>query len=158
MTKTGKKTGRAIFAAALAACVSLSAFAGYPAQKAGAATKRTAVAETLLLSSGRINPADWETVGNAEAFAVTNNGSIFEFAAAPFPGNRIMAYDPIAAGKGFSMYFDVIKTDAAAAKLNLSGMTEGVDYGAKSNVFMSSLGLDPGTGTDWTAADFDRTI
>ncbi len=158
MTKTGKKTGRAIFAAALAACVALSAFAGYPAQKAGAATKRTAVAETLLLSSGRINPADWETVGNAEAFAVTNNGSIFEFAAAPFPGNRIMAYDPIAAGKGFSMYFDVIKTDAAAAKLNLSGMTEGVDYGAKSNVFMSSLGLDPGAGTDWTAADFDRTI
>ena len=51
MTKTGKKTGRAIFAAALAACVALSAFAGYPAQKAGAATKRTAVAETLLLSS-----------------------------------------------------------------------------------------------------------
>ncbi len=126
-------------------------------ERAFAATKRTIIAESLLLSNGRINPADWEMEGDETKAEVTNNGNVFEFAKDAGIGYRIMAMDAIEAGKGFSMYFDVIKTDAANAKINIAGMTEGVNEGAKSNVFVSSLGLDPGAGTDWAAADYDRT-
>lgn len=123
----------------------------------GAATKRTVISESLLLSNGRINPADWSASGNEDVFEVTNNGNVFEFAKDGSIGYRIMGFDSIDAGKGFSMYFDVIKTDPAAAKINIAGMTEDVNMGAKSNVFISALGLDPGAGTDWGAEGYDRT-
>ena len=142
----------------LAVCLAVSLFGGLTAFKADAATKRTIISESLLLSNGRINPADWSVTGDESKFEVTNNGKVFEFNKDAGIGYRIMNFDAIEAGKGFSMYFDVVKTDTATAKINISGMTEDVNQGAKSNVFISSLGLDPGAGTDWAAEGYDKTF
>ena len=91
------------------------------AKKADAATKRTAVVTSLLTNKGKINAADWTVVGDKNNIDVSNNGKVFKVTNATWPGYRIFPYATVPANTGYFVEMDVLKTNPATTKLNLSG-------------------------------------
>lgn len=118
---------------------------------AKAATKRTAVVTSLLTSRGKINSADWNVKGDPSAPSISNNGKVFRVTGAPWPGYRIAMYNTVPAGESYNVELDVLKTNPSTTKLNLSGFVENINSGAVSNIYLSSLGIDVGLGTNYGA-------
>ena len=139
-----------IVALALTATLLPSATAG-EVRTAEAATKRTAVVTSLLTSRGKINSADWNVQGDSSAPAISNNGKVFRVTGAPWPGYRLVPYNAVPAGEGYFVEFDVLKTNPATTKINLSGYVENINSGAVSNIYLSSIGIDVGAGTNYGA-------
>lgn len=119
------------------------------AKKADAATKRTAVVTSLLTNKGKINAADWTVVGDKNNIDVSNNGKVFKVTNATWPGYRIFPYATVPANTGYFVEMDVLKTNPATTKLNLSGYVTNFGNGAASNIYLSSIGIDVGAGTNY---------
>ena len=119
------------------------------AKKADAATKRTAVVTSLLTNKGKINAADWTVVGDKNNIDVSNNGKVFKVTNAMWPGYRIFPYATVPANTGYFVEMDVLKTNPATTKLNLSGYVTNFGNGAASNIYLSSIGIDVGAGTNY---------
>ena len=124
---------------------------GRQAKKVDAATKRTAVVTSLLTNKGKINAADWTVVGDKNNIGIANNGKVFKITNAPWPGYRIFPYATVPADTGYFVEMDVLKTDPAKTKINLSGYVTNFGNGAASNIYLSSLGIDVGAGTNYGA-------
>lgn len=132
-----------------AAALALTAAAALPIGKIGrveAATKRTAVVTSLLTARGKINTADWNALGDTSKIQIANNGKVFKVSGAPWPGYRIAAYNSVPAGESYRVEFDVLSADPQTAKLNLSGFVTSINNGAASNIYLSSVGIDPEIG------------
>ena len=135
-----------------AAALALTAAAALPIGKIGrveAATKRTAVVASLLTARGKINTADWNALGDTSKIQIANNGKVFKVSGARWPGYRIAAYNSVPAGESYRVEFDVLSADPQTAKLNLSGFVTSINNGAASNIYLSSVGIDPGAGTNY---------
>ena len=75
---------------------------------------------------------------------------MFKVTNAPWPGTRLFTQASAPANTGYFVEFDVIKTNPATTKVNFCGYCP--DYnGAKSNIYLSSIGIDPGLGTNYGA-------
>lgn len=150
--KTTSKNARKITCAATLVLALLLAICLLPStvsNSADAAVKRTAVVTSLLTTRGKVNIADWTVYDDGNETQIVDNGEVFEINKT-FPGDRLVAKTPIPAGEGYSMEVDVLKTNSATTKINLSGMPSNIDNGATSNIFISALGIDPGAGTAWS--------
>lgn len=136
----------------LAAAIALPAFMfGGGTLKADAAVKRTAVVTSLLTNKGKINVADWSVIGDKNNIEISNNGKVFKVSGAPWPGYRIFPYATVPGGTGYYVEMDVLKTNPANAKINLSGYVANFGNGAASNIYLSSVGIDVGLGTNYGA-------
>ncbi len=127
MIKTNSKHRviRTFAAVAAAVCMSVAAIAvgGNGSLTANAATRRTKIATELLMSNGEVS-VDWVPVGEPDGLPVTNNGTIFEIQPGASPDsvpNWIHVYDPIEAGKGYTIAFDIVKFGSGNSYLNLDG-------------------------------------
>lgn len=116
-----------------------------------AATKRTSVVASLLTNKGKVNSADWSVEGDKNNLSISNNGKVFKISGASWPGYRIFPYDSIPGGNGYYVELDVLKTNESNAKINLSGWVTNWGNGAASNIYVSSIGIDPGLGTNYGA-------
>lgn len=134
----------------LAAAIALPAvMVGGGTLKAEAAVKRTAVVTSLLTNKGKINVADWSVVGNKDNIEISNNGKVFKVSGAAWPGYRICPYATVPANTGYYVEMDVVKTNPATAKMNLSGYVTNYGNGASSNIYLSALGIEAGSGTNY---------
>ncbi len=118
---------------------------------ASAATKRTAVVTSLLTQKGKVNKADWNVYGEESNLEIANNGKVFQVTGAVWPGYRIFTYDTVPANESYYVEFDVLKTNPQTAKVNLSGYVTNWGNGASSNIYLSSVGIDVGAGTNYGA-------
>lgn len=116
-----------------------------------AATKRTSVVASLLTNKGKVNSADWSVKGDKNNLSISNNGKVFKIIGAKWPGYRIFTYDTIPGGNGYFVELDVLKTNEANAKINLSGWVTNWGNGAASNINISALGIEAAAGTNYGA-------
>ena len=117
----------------------------------GATAEGTTVQETAFDSISNSIGANLVYANGGELVVAKKALNGFKVTEAPWPGYRIIACNTVEGGSGYFQEFDVIEMDPATAKVNLSGMVDNIDNGATANIYISSIGIDPGVGTNYGA-------